>query len=71
VRVRASKPSLLKRDRERARGEKAARKREERVRRQAERGGEAGDRVATRSDLEGYGVAPVPGEVSGRDSRRT
>jgi hypothetical protein len=60
----------LKRDRERARGEKAARKRAERLRRQSERGDQAADGVATPSELEGYGVVPGPGEISGRDPRR-
>lgn len=69
--MRGSKPSMLKRDRERARGEKAARKREERARRQTERPERAGDGLATRSDLEGYGVQPTPGEISGREPRRS
>jgi hypothetical protein len=46
----------LKRDRERARTEKAARKREERARRQERRGEDAGPRVATREELDGYGL---------------
>jgi hypothetical protein len=50
------KPSLLKRDRERARTEKASRKREERARRQERRGDAAGPRVATRDELDGYGL---------------
>ena len=59
----ARKPSMLKRDRERARDEKAARKREDRVRKQ-ERGGqpETGPRVATREELDGYGL---PRDASG------
>lgn len=52
----AKKPALLKRDRERARTEKAARKREERARRQERRGESAGPRVATREELDGYGL---------------
>ena len=53
----AKKPSMLKRDRERARDEKAARKREDRGRRPSDRGGEdAGPRVATREELDGYGL---------------
>jgi len=71
VRVRAGKPTLLKRDRERARSEKAARKREERVRRRSEGGDANGDRVATRSDLEGYGVGPAPGETARGEPRRS
>jgi len=51
----AKKPSVLKRDRERARDEKAARKREDRKRRQSTPGG-AGPPVATRDDLGGYGL---------------
>jgi len=49
------KPSVLKRERERARAEKAARKRENR----ASRAGtpkEGGPRVATRDELGGYGL---------------
>jgi len=54
--VAAKKPSMLKRDRERARDEKAARKREDRGRR-PERGDEdTGPRVATREELDGYGL---------------
>jgi hypothetical protein len=50
------KPSLLKRDRERARAEKAARKRESRaVRRRAQDAG-GGPPVATRDELDGYGL---------------
>jgi hypothetical protein len=47
---------MLKRDRERARAEKAARKREERDRRKDSRADSAGPRVATRQDLDGYGL---------------
>jgi hypothetical protein len=56
----AKKPSMMKRDRERARDEKAARKREDRTRAK-ERGAE-GPRVATREELDGYGL---PREASG------
>ena len=52
----AKKPSVLKRERERARNEKAARKREDRQQRQAREPGGAGPRVATRDELEGYGL---------------
>jgi hypothetical protein len=48
------KPSVLKRERERARAEKAARKRETKASRQAQP--IAGPRVATRSELDGYGL---------------
>ena len=54
----AAKPSVLKRQRERKRAEKAAQKREERVRRDADRPQGTGHTVATREDLEGYGVVP-------------
>jgi ribosome assembly protein YihI (activator of Der GTPase) len=57
----AKKPSMMKRDRERARDEKAARKREDRSRAK-ERGADAGPRVATREELDGYGL---PREASG------
>ena len=49
------KPSALKRDRERARDDKAARKREDRARRQSQPAG-AGPRIATRDELGGYGL---------------
>ena len=49
------KPAMLKRDRERARAEKAARKREDRARRQEDRTA-GGPPVATREDLDGYGL---------------
>lgn len=48
------KPSVLKRERERNRDEKAARKREDRKNRGANEG--AGPRVATRDELDGYGL---------------
>jgi hypothetical protein len=54
--VAGKNPTVLKRDRERARAEKAARKREERDRRKETRGESAGPRVATRQDLDGYGL---------------
>jgi hypothetical protein len=48
---------MLKRDRERARDEKAARKREDRARRQErDAPGDGGPRVATREELDGYGL---------------
>ena len=52
----AKKPSRLKRDRERARDEKAARKREDRGRRPDRASEDAGPRVATREELDGYGL---------------
>jgi hypothetical protein len=55
--VAGKNPTLVKRDRERARAEKAARKREERERRKDNKsGGDAGPKVATRQDLDGYGL---------------
>jgi len=54
--VAAKKPSMLKRDRERARDEKAARKREDRSRRPERGSDDAGPRVATREELDGYGL---------------
>jgi hypothetical protein len=54
--VAARNPTMLKRDRERARTEKAARKREERDRRKESRSESAGPRVATRQELDGYGL---------------
>jgi hypothetical protein len=57
------KPSVLKRERERKRAEKAALKREQRAQRSQSKGDDAqGTQVATYDDLEGYGVAPPPGE---------
>ena len=50
------KPSALKRDRERARDDKAARKREDRARRQSREPTGTGPRVATRDELGGYGL---------------
>jgi hypothetical protein len=52
------KPSVLKRERERARDEKAARKRESKARRQSgdPNGAGPGPRVATRDELGGYGL---------------
>jgi hypothetical protein len=62
----AAKPSVLKRQR----AEKAAQKREERVRRDADRPQGTGHAVATREDLEGYGVGPnVPDDDDRRGSR--
>jgi hypothetical protein len=50
-----SKPSVLKRQRERKKAEKAALKREVRSRKEPS-SEEPGSTVATREDLEGYGV---------------
>ena len=58
----AKKPSMLKRDRERARDEKAARKREDRARAKERGTDDAGQRVATREELDGYGL---PRDASG------
>jgi hypothetical protein len=54
--VATNRPSVLKRQRERKRAEKAAEKREERAQRSAVREPGAGAPVATRDDLEGYGL---------------
>lgn len=51
----ARKPSVLKRERERSRDEKAARKREDRKRRAAT-SPEDSARVATRDELSDYGL---------------
>ena len=56
--ARASKQSVLKRQRERKKAEKAAAKREDRQQREA-----GTTRVAERDDLEGYGLIVEP-EVS-------
>jgi len=50
----SKKPSVLKRERERARDERAARKRADRARRRPEE--VAGPRIATRDELDGYGL---------------
>ena len=50
------KPSILKRERERARDERNARKREERSRRAAVDTDGTGPKVATRDELGGYGL---------------
>jgi len=54
--VAGKNPTMLKRERERARADKAARKREERERRREQRSEGAGPAVATRRDLDGYGL---------------
>jgi hypothetical protein len=64
--ARRSKMSVLKRQRERKKAEKAAAKREERSRREAPAENE-GSGVASREDLVGYGlVVEDDGEESGR-----
>jgi hypothetical protein len=65
------KPSVLKRQRERKRAEKAALKREQRAQR-SQRGGDGdagGTGVATSDELAGYGVGPAPGEGDARRGR--
>jgi hypothetical protein len=52
---------MQKRQRERKRDEKAAQKREGRAKREASRD-PAADAVATREDLEGYGLGPAPAD---------
>jgi len=51
----AKKPSVLKRERERARDDKAARKRADRKRRQSDES-QVGPRIATRDELDAYGL---------------
>jgi hypothetical protein len=54
---------VLKRQRELRKAEKAAFKREKKIRRQEERSTEgASQQVATREDLAGYGLGPEPEE---------
>ena len=62
----SSRPSIMKRERERKLAERAALKREQRARRDANKPA-AGDNVATYEDLEGYGLA---GPVGGGEPRR-
>ena len=62
----SNRPSLMKRERERKQAERAALKREERARRDANKT-PGGDHVATYADLEGYGIAGPP---AGVDERR-
>ena len=61
--AKRSKPGVLKRQRERKKAERAAWKREQKEER-ARRKGEAAGLVATRDDLEGYGVLPDSVEES-------
>ena len=64
------KPSVLKRQRERKRAEKAALKREQRAQRSHTRDGDApGSDVATTDELAGYGVGPAPGSSDERRGR--
>jgi hypothetical protein len=67
--ARSSKMSVLKRQRERKKAEKAALKREQRAKR--EPGEEAGgsDQVATPEDLEGYGLVVDPDEDDAKSDR--
>lgn len=58
--ARSNRMSVQKRKREREKAEKAAIKRERRFQKSPEDDRE--DAVATRSDLEGYGVLPTPEE---------
>ena len=57
--ARSNRMSVQKRKREREKAEKAAIKRERRFQKPPE-DDEREDAVATRSDLEGYGVIPTP-----------
>ncbi len=54
--ARKSKMSVMKRQRERKKAEKAAAKREQRLQREAPEEETGGTQVADRDDLEGYGV---------------
>jgi hypothetical protein len=64
-----SKPSALKRQRERKKAEKAAHKREQqRARREREPADDA-ELVASRAELEGYGALPGPGDDGPRRPR--
>jgi len=65
----ASRPSVLKRQRERKRAEKAAQKREEKAQRSANRESSGGAPVATPEDLEGYGVGPPSRDEDSRGER--
>lgn len=56
----ASRPSVLKRQRERKRSEKAAQKREERAQRAANKDSGGGTPVATYEDLADYGLVRDP-----------
>lgn len=56
--ARKSKQSILKRQRELRKAEKAALKRERREQRVAESENGSGDQIATKEDLEGYGFEP-------------
>lgn len=58
--AKRSKPSVLKRERERKRAAKAALKRDQRIRRDRPAHGEA-VAVASRSELESYGALVGPG----------
>ena len=60
--ARKTKMSIMKRQRERTKAEKAAAKREERASRATREDGEGGQ-VASHEDLEGYGVVHAPDEA--------
>lgn len=63
--ARKSKMSILKRQREVKKAEKAALKREKRAEREPGSGSEA--QVASKDDLEAYGFDDGEGEVQGAD----
>ena len=63
--ARSTKMSVIKRQRERKKAEKAALKREEKDQRRA--AVSSGEEVATRSDLEAYGIVTGPTEESEDD----
>ncbi len=61
--ARSTKMSVIKRQRERKKAEKAALKREMRAQKKPEEGTpRGGDQLATQDDLEGYGLIPEPEE---------
>jgi hypothetical protein len=67
--ARSSKMSVLKRQRERKKAEKAALKREQKARREPEDEAGGPDQVATREDLEGYGLVVEPDEDESSSDR--
>ncbi len=65
--AKKSRMSVLKRQREVKKAEKAALKRERREQRQDD---ESATRVATADDLAGYGIAPTDEDEKARDDDR-
>ena len=60
--ARKNKMSVLKRQRERKKAEKAALKREVRSKREPAPEGDPSSQIATRDDLDGYGVLTESGD---------